>query len=101
MRLLVVTHSLIMALLGARKRVAKLMRLAPGPAKRIYLNLYLILPPVFLIEGKRMSDPTNARTLSRRQFGVLAAAGAAATALVGQEIQQPNVAPTRLAPGSF
>ena len=48
-----------------------------------------------------MSDQTNARTLSRRQFGVMVAAGAAATALVGQEVQQPNAASTRLAPGSF
>ena len=48
-----------------------------------------------------MSDQTNARPLSRRRFGVLLAAGAAATALVGQEVQHPNAASTRLAPGSF
>jgi len=48
-----------------------------------------------------MSDQTNPRTLSRRHFGVLVAAGAAATALVGQEVQQPNAASTRVAPGSF
>ena len=48
-----------------------------------------------------MSDQTNARTFSRRHFGVMVAAGAAATALVGQEVQQPNAASTRLAPGSF
>ena len=44
-----------------------------------------------------MSDQTNARTLSRRQFGVMVVAGAAATAVVGQEVQQPNAASTRLA----
>ena len=48
-----------------------------------------------------MSDQTRAFTLSRRQFGVMVAAGAAATALVGQEVQQPNAASTRLAPGTF
>ena len=48
-----------------------------------------------------MSDQTNPRTLSRRHFGVLVAAGAAAIALVGQEVQQPNAASTRVAPGSF
>ena len=48
-----------------------------------------------------MSDQTNASTLTRRRFGVLAAAGAAATALVAQEVQQPNAASTRQAPGSF
>lgn len=48
-----------------------------------------------------MSDQKNASTLTRRRFGVLAAAGAAATALVAKEVQQPNAASTRLAPGSF
>ena len=48
-----------------------------------------------------MSDQTKASALTRRRFGVLAAAGAAATALVGQEVQQPNFSPTPLAPGSF
>ena len=48
-----------------------------------------------------MSDQTNTITLTRRRFGVLVAAGAAATALVAQEVQQPNAASTRLAPGSF
>jgi hypothetical protein len=51
--------------------------------------------------GKRMSDQTNALTLSRRHFGVMVAAGAAATAFVAQEVQEPNAASTRLAPGSF
>jgi uncharacterized protein len=48
-----------------------------------------------------MSDQRNADTLSRRDFGFLVAAGAAATALGGQQDQQPDVASTRLAPGSF
>ena len=48
-----------------------------------------------------MSDQTNASVLSRRHFGFLVAAGAAATALGGQQVQQPNAASTRLAPGSF
>src|SRR5690348_11801863 len=48
-----------------------------------------------------MSNQTNAGTLTRRRFGVLVAAGAAATALGAQEAQQPNAASTRLAPGSF
>jgi hypothetical protein len=48
-----------------------------------------------------MSDQINARTLSRRQFGIMVAAGAASTALVGQEVQPPNASSTRLAPGSF
>src|SRR5215467_16151117 len=48
-----------------------------------------------------MSDQTNTRVLSRRHFGFLVAAGAAATALGAQQIQQPNAASTRLAPGSF
>ena len=48
-----------------------------------------------------MSDQTNASSLTRRRFGVLAVAGAAATALSAQEVQQPNAASTRLAPGSF
>src|SRR5215471_17893175 len=56
---------------------------------------------MFLIEGKRMNDQTNAGILSRRRFGFLVAAGAAATALGGQQVQQPNGASTRLAPGSF
>src|SRR5215475_9768965 len=47
-----------------------------------------------------MSDQTNASGVTRRRFGVLAAAGAA-TALVAQDVQQPNPHPTRLAPGSF
>jgi hypothetical protein len=48
-----------------------------------------------------MSDQTNAGTLSRRRFGLLVAAGAAAPALIAQDVQQPNTASTRLAPGSF
>jgi DUF1680 family protein len=53
-----------------------------------------------------MSDHTNANTLSRRRFGVLAAASMAATALAGkevagQEVQPPKASSTRLAPGSF
>ena len=48
-----------------------------------------------------MSDQTNTNTLTRRRFGVLVAAGAAATGLVAQEVQQPNAGSTRLAPGSF
>jgi uncharacterized protein len=48
-----------------------------------------------------MSNQTNASTLTRRRFGVLVAAGAAATVLGAQEAQQPNTASTRLAPGSF
>ena len=56
---------------------------------------------VSLIEGKRMSNQTNPRTLSRRHFGVIIAASAATTALGAQEVQQPNAASTRLAPGSF
>src|SRR6516165_4966152 len=56
---------------------------------------------MFLIEGKRMSDQTNASVLSRRHFGFLVAASAAATGLGGQQVQQPNAASTRLAPGSF
>jgi len=53
------------------------------------------------MEGNPMSDQTNAGTLSRRRFGLLVAAGAAAPALVAQDVQQPNTASTRLAPGSF
>src|SRR5579871_4405207 len=47
-----------------------------------------------------MSDQKNANTLTRRRFGVLAAAGAAATALVAQDIQQRDTSSTRPAPGS-
>ena len=48
-----------------------------------------------------MSDQKNANRLTRRRFGVLAAAGAAATALVAQDVQRRDASPTRLAPGSF
>src|SRR4030095_1886524 len=48
-----------------------------------------------------MSDQTNASALTRRRFAVVAAASAAATALVAPDVQQPNAASTRLAPGSF
>ena len=53
------------------------------------------------IGSVHMSDQTNARTLSRRQFGIMVAAGAASTALVGQEVQPQNASSARLAPGSF
>jgi len=36
-----------------------------------------IVSRLIVIEGKRMSDQTNAGTLSRRRFGLLVAAGAA------------------------
>src|SRR5262249_1119009 len=52
------------------------------------------------IEAKRMSQQTNASSLTRRHFGVLVLAGAA-TRLVAQEVQQPKAASTRPAPGSF
>src|SRR5919109_5002354 len=52
-------------------------------------------------EQKNASPLKSASTLTRRRFGVLAVAGAAASALVAQEVQQPNAASTRLAPGSF
>jgi len=48
-----------------------------------------------------MSDQRNAGPLSRRHFGFLVAAGAASTALGGQQVQQPNAASKRWAPGSF
>src|SRR5215813_1653647 len=47
-----------------------------------------------------MSDQTNSSGVTRRRFGVVAAASAA-TMLVAQDVQQPNPASTRLAPGSF
>ena len=42
-----------------------------------------------------MSDQKNANTLTRRRFGVLAAAGAAATALAAQDIQHRDASSTR------
>src|SRR5215470_15825032 len=48
-----------------------------------------------------MSDQKNANTLTRRRFGLVAAAGAAATALFAQDVQQRDASSTRLAPGSF
>ena len=48
-----------------------------------------------------MSDQGSATTLTRRRFGVLIAVGAASAPLVTQDVQQPNAASTRLAPGSF
>ena len=48
-----------------------------------------------------MSDQGSATTLTRRRFGVLIAVGAASAPLVAQDVQQPNAASTRLAPGSF
>src|SRR6516165_4457566 len=48
-----------------------------------------------------MSDQKNANTLTRRRFGVLAAAGAAATALVAQYVQRRDASSTRPAPGSI
>src|SRR5215813_13708725 len=48
-----------------------------------------------------MSDQKSANTFTRRRFGVLAAAGAAATALVAQDVQLLNASSKRLAPGSF
>lgn len=48
-----------------------------------------------------MSDQKNANTLTRRRFGVLAVASAAATGLVAQGVQQRDASSTRLAPGSF
>ena len=47
-----------------------------------------------------MSDRKNVNTLTRRRFGVLAAAGAAATALVAQDIHQQDASSPRPAPGS-
>lgn len=46
-----------------------------------------------------MSDQKDG--LTRRRFGLLVAAGAAATGLAAQEVPQPNPSPTRLAPGFF
>ena len=48
-----------------------------------------------------MSDQKNANSLTRRRFGVLAAAGVAASALVAQDVQKRDTSSTRLAPGSF
>src|SRR5262245_41791090 len=48
-----------------------------------------------------MNDQANANTLTRRRFGVLVAAGAAATGIVAQEVQKPNASSTRMAPRSF
>src|ERR1041385_5757171 len=48
-----------------------------------------------------MNDQKKESTLTRRRFGLLVAAGAAAPAFVAPEVQQPKAALTRLAPGSF
>src|SRR5215510_9575098 len=67
----------------------------PGDSRLSYTSA------VFLPAGKQMSDQPKTGPITRRRFGILAAASAAATALTAQEVQHPNAPSTRLAPGSF